>query len=210
MKVLLVNGSPHQHGCTDAALNVIKDVLKEERVDADVFWLGIKPLSGCIACGTCARKGACVFDDKVNEFVNLAEEYDGFIFGSPVHYAGISGSMTSFMDRVFFSSQCAGKHPFFLKPAAAIVSARRAGTTAALDQINKYFQYAQMPTVPSCYWNMVHGSNASEVYRDEEGVQIMRCLARNLAYLLKCKEAADKAGIPLPKQERRIGTNFIR
>lgn len=210
MKVLLVNGSPHQKGCTYTALSEIQTTLEQEGVESRFFWIGNKPISGCIACGTCEKTGRCAFNDTVMEFLDLAASYDGFIFGSPVHYAGIAGNMGSFMDRVFFTDHCGKKDTFYLKPAAAVVSARRAGTTAALDEMNKYFLHAQMPVVPSRYWNMVHGGTPDDVRRDLEGMQIMRVLARNMAWFLKCKEAGEKQGIPLPIREQRISTNFIR
>jgi multimeric flavodoxin WrbA len=211
MKVLLVNGSPHESGCTNEALSVIAETLKSEGIESLIYWIGNKPIGGCIACYGCSGKGRCVFDDSVNEFTEMAKEYDGFIFGSPVYYSGMNGSLMSFMDRVFFSAAAKEPHPFRLKPAAAIVSARRAGTTSALDQMNKYFLHQQMPIISSRYWNMVHGTNAEEVRQDEEGLQIMRCLARNMSWFLKLKEAGEKAGISLPEQEEvRISTNFIR
>lgn len=152
-----------------------------------------------------------MFDDKVNEFTDIAVNYDGFIFGSPVYYSGMNGSLMSFMDRVFFSASGQEPHPFRFKPVAAVVSARRAGTTSALDQINKYFLHQQMPIATSRYWNIVHGNTPEEVRQDEEGMQIMRYLGRNMAWLLKLKEAGDKAGIDCPKQEeKRMSTNFIR
>lgn len=210
MKVLLVNGSPHQHGCTYTALGEIAKNLKVEGIEAEHFWIGNKPLSGCISCGVCRKKGLCTFQDSVNEFLLQAQAVDGFIFGSPVHYAGASGAMTSFMNRVFFSDLCGNRNSFYLKPAAAIVSARRAGTTAALDQINKYFLHAQMPVIPSRYWNMVHGSTPEQVLEDKEGLQIMRTLARNMAWFLNCKEIGMKNGVSFPVREERISTNFIR
>lgn len=150
-------------------------------------------------------------DDTINDFTKLAAAYDGFIFGSPVYYSGMKGSLMSFMDRAFFSVSTQDPHPFRFKPAAAVVSARRAGTTSALDQMNKYFLHQQMPVVSSRYWNMVHGNTPDEVRQDAEGLQIMRVLGRNMAWLLKLKEAGEKAGIPLPAQEEtRIATNFIR
>lgn len=206
MKVILVNGSPHEKGCTYTALCEIAETLKSEGIESEIFWLGTKPIGGCLGCGACGKTGKCVFDDAVNEFTAKAENADGFVFGSPVHYAAASGAITAFMDRVFYSSS----RKMYMKPAAAIVSARRAGTTAALDQLHKYFFLAQMPIVPSKYWNMVHGANAEQVKQDEEGMQNMRYLARNMAYLLKCREVADKAGVPLPEQEKRVFTNFIR
>ena len=211
MKVLLVNGSPHQEGCTYTALEEVSKTLNKEGIETDFFWIGNKPIGGCIGCYQCAKKRQCVFDDKVNEFTKLAAEYDAFIFGSPVFYSGMNGSLMSFMDRVFFSASAQKPHPFRFKPAAAVVSARRAGTTSALDQMNKYFLHQQMPIVSSRYWNMVHGNTPDEVRQDAEGLQIMRVLGRNMAWLLKLKEAGEKAGIPLPVQEEtRIATNFIR
>ena len=211
MKVLLINGSPHQKGCTYTALSEVASALNEEGIETTVYWIDTKPIGGCIGCFQCATKQKCVFDDKVNEFTVLAQGYDGFIFGSPVYYSGMNGSLMSFMDRVFFYASRQEPHPFRFKPAAAVVSARRAGTTSTLDQINKYFLHQQMPIVTSRYWNMVHGNTPDEVMQDEEGLQIMRVLARNMAWMLKLKEAGEKAGVPLPNQEeQRIATNFIR
>lgn len=206
MKVMLVNGSPHEKGCTYTALKEIADTLESEGIESKIFWIGNKPIAGCIACGTCREKGACAFDDTVNEFLKIANDYDGFIFGSPVHYAGAGGAITSFMDRVFFS----GCVDFRLKPAAAIASARRAGTTATWDQLNKYFGISQMPIVSSRYWNMVHGSTPDDVRQDLEGMQCMRILARNMAFMLKCKEAGLAAGVAMPEPEAPVMTNFIR
>ena len=209
MKVLMINGSPHEKGCTYTALCEAAKTLNEEGVETDFFWIGKKPIAGCAGCGACKRLSKCVFDDKVNEFTALAEEYDGFIFGSPVYFSGMNGALM--MDRAFFSGPHREKNPFALKPAAAVVSARRAGTTSALDQMNKYFLHGQMIVPGSRYWNMVHGNTPEEVLRDEEGLQIMRVLGCNMAWLLKLKEAGSSAGVPLPKQEeKRIATNFIR
>ena len=210
MKVLLVNGSPHKEGCTYTALKEIANALNREGLGADFFWIGNKPLSGCIACKTCVTRHACVFDDKVNEFLNLAADYDGFIFGTPVHWAGATGAMTSFLDRVFYADFCGGRNSFYLKPAAAVMSARRAGTTATWDQMNKYFGLMQMPIINSRYWNMVHGARPEDVVKDEEGIQVMRILGKNMAWFLKCREAGEKAGVPLPEQEQITFTNFIR
>lgn len=211
MRVLLVNGSPHEKGSTYTALCEVAKTLREEGVEADFFWIGKKPIAGCAGCGACAKLGKCVFDDKVNEFTALAEEYDGFIFGSPVYFSGINGALMSFMDRAFFSGPRRETNPFVFKPAAAVVCARRAGTTSALDQMNKYFLYGQMIVPGSRYWNMVHGNRPEEVLQDAEGLQIMRALGRNMAWLLKLKAAGEAAGIELPKQEeQRIATNFIR
>lgn len=210
MKVILVNGSPHEHGCTYTALEEVAKTLNEEGIETEIFQLGIKPLSGCIACRKCQSLGRCVFSDRVNEFTNMAKDADGFIFGSPVHYASAAGALTSFLDRVFYSDMLAGRRSFYLKPAAAIVSARRGGTTATFDQLNKYFTISEMPIISSQYWNMVHGTTPEEVKKDLEGLQIMRALAKNMAWFLKCKEAGIKAGIQFPVKEERIATNFIR
>ena len=206
MKVLLVNGSPNEHGCTYTALAEIAKTLNEGGIGTDFLWLGNKPIGGCLDCGKCHSLGHCVMSDAVNEFTAIAGDYDGFVFGSPVYYSGMNGSMKSFLDRVFFSN--GGKLRY--KPAAAVVSARRAGTTSTLDQMNKYFQITEMPIISSRYWNMVHGNRPEEVVQDLEGMQIMRTLGRNMAWFLKLKEAGDAAGIPYPEQEPRVGTNFIR
>ncbi len=211
MKVLLLNGSPHKNGCTYTALEEISKTLQEEGIESEIFQLGNDIISGCRGCNACAKLGKCVIEDKVNEFVNKAEDFDGFIFGSAVHYAGATGSITSFLDRAFFSAARAGKIEIFLhKPGAAIASARRAGTTATLDQLSKYFTITQMPIISGRYWNMVHGHTPDEVRKDLEGMQNMRILARNMAWHLKCQEAGKKAGIPMPKTEETIYTNFIR
>lgn len=210
MKVILVNGSPHENGCTCTALRTVAKTLNEEGIETEIFQLGKQPLVGCTACGGCAQTGRCVFDDRVNEFLDLAGGADGFVFGSPVHYASAGGAIVSFMDRAFFAGSNAKERPFYLKPAAAVVSARRAGTTAAFDQLNKYFTISQMPVISSRYWNMVHGTKPEDVEKDLEGLQVMRVLARNMAWFLKCKEAGAKAGVPLPEAEDTIRTNFIR
>ena len=211
MKVILVNGGPHKNGCVNIALEEVAKELNKENIETEIFWVGVKPIAGCIACGNCAKTGKCVFDDVVNEFVEKAKDADGFIFGTPVHYAGASGAITSFMDRVFYSASCSGKSDRFLfKPAACVISARRAGTTATYDQINKYFGITQMPIISSRYWNMVHGNTPEQVKQDEEGMQTMRILGRNMAYYLKCIEAGKEKGINPPKQEQTTFTNFIR
>lgn len=210
MKVLLVNGSPHEKGCTYTALEEVAATLNVEGIETEIFHIGKKPISGCIACHKCMELGRCVFNDSVNDFLELAQTADGFVFGSPVHYASAGGAITSFMDRLFYANMCSGKQAFYLKPAAAIVSARRAGTTAAFDQLNKYFTISEMPVISSNYWNMVHGSTPDDVKKDLEGLQIMRTLGRNMAWFLKCKEAGIKAGVALPEREKRVFTNFIR
>ncbi len=175
MKVMLVNGSPHEKGCTYTALMELTDTFEKEGVGTQLFWIGNKPLYSCIDCGKCGELGCCVFEDRVNEFLAVADDYDGFIFASPVHYAG---ALTSFMGRAFFADLHSGKNRFYLKPAAAVVSARRAGTTAALSQINKFFLWGHMPIVSSRYWNMVHGSTPQEVREDREGMRNLRMLAK--------------------------------
>lgn len=211
MKVLLFNGSPHSEGCTYTALKEIEKTLAEEGIDSEIYQIGTEPIPACRACYACGKLGKCVIDDRVNEFVGYAANFDGFIFGSPVHYASACGGITAFLDRAFFTAFRSGRgHIFAHKPGAAIVSARRAGTTAALDQLNKYFTISQMPIISGRYWNMVHGAKAEEVLQDKEGLQNMRILARNFAWHLKCKEAGEKAGILPPKKEEIISTNFIR
>jgi multimeric flavodoxin WrbA len=210
MKVLLVNGSPHKEGCTYAALREVEKELNKQKIDTEIVWLGIEPISGCIACKSCAKTGKCAFDDIVNTFLDKAKEADGFIFGTPVHYAAASGSLTSFMDRTFYTDSMSRSRIFYLKPAAVVTSARRSGTTATFDQINKYFAISQMPIISSRYWNMVHGSTPEDVLKDEEGLQIMRVLGKNMSYFLKCKEAGKNAGVDLPEVEDNIYTNFIK
>lgn len=212
MKVLLLNGSPHPNGCTYTALKEVEKTLNEEGIETEIFWITNKALNGCIACKTCITKGECVFDDVVNSFVKKAYEADGFIIGSPVHYASATGALTSFLDRAFYSNFCGkGGEAFAFKPAAAVISARRAGTTATYDQIIKYFGISQMPIISSKYWNMVHGATPEQVKQDLEGMQVMRMLGRNMVYYLKCIEAGKKAGINRPSPEdKNIFTNFIR
>ena len=210
MKVLLVNGSPHQHGCTYTALCEAAEALQKNGVETDLFWIGNKPLSGCIACKSCVKNSLCVFQDTVNAFLEIAGMYDGFLFGTPVHWGAASGAMTSFLDRAFYADLNGGGNRFWLKPAAAVISARRAGTTATWDQINKYFALMQMPIISSRYWNIVHGTNPEEIKKEKEGMQTMRILGNNMAYFLKCRELAEKTGIPKPEQETITFTNFIR
>lgn len=208
MKVLLVNGSPHKNGCTNRALEEVALTLNQAGVETEIFWIGNDLLGGCRGCGYCRNHGQCVLQDSVNEFVSLAKQADGFIFGSAVHYASASGNMTSFMDRVFYS---ASKDTFKLKPAAVVTSARRAGTTAAYEQLIKYLGISQMPIISSSYWNDVFGNTVEEVAQDEEGLQVMRNLGRNMAFFLQCIEEGKKAGLVLPQEEtERKRTNFIR
>lgn len=209
LKVLLVNGSPHKEGCVYTALSEIAGTLKEEDIQSEIFWVGNQPVAGCIGCGACIGKRSCFRKDTVNDFTALIDKYDGFIFGTPVHYAGASGFMTSFMDRVFFIDEFNGEH-FAGKPAAAIATCRRSGGTATLDQLNKYMTDCNMPVVPSQYWNVIHGNTPEEIRQDTEGLQTMHVLARNMAWLLKCIQAGRKAGITFPEHGPHTMTNFIR
>lgn len=206
MKVILVNGSPKKDGCTYTALCETAKTLNANGIETEIFYIGKEPINGCLACGACAKAGKCVQSDKAGEFLNLAKDADGFIFGSPVHYAAASGILTSFMDRVFYSGS---KHLAF-KPAAPLVSARRAGTTAAIEQITKYFTISNMPVVSSNYWPMVHGACAEDVKKDEEGMQICRTLANNMAWLLKCIDLGKQNNLTHSVPEAKIKTNFIR
>ena len=206
MKVLLVNGSPRAAGCTNTALEEVAKALGEAGIETEIFWLGAKPVQDCVACGKCRELKKCVFDDVVNTLIEKAKTADGFVFGSPVYYAHPSGRVQSALDRAFY----AGKYAFAGKPGAAVVSARRGGTASSFDVINKYFGISSMPVVSSTYWNMVYGNTPDEVRRDEEGMQTMRNLGRNMAYLLKCIEAGKAAGIEAPAQEGAFKTNFIR
>ncbi|KUO72541.1 MAG: NADPH-dependent FMN reductase [Clostridia bacterium BRH_c25] len=208
MKVLLINGSPKSKGCTYTALCEVAKELEKENIETEIFHIGNKPIRGCMACGGCSKddSGKCVYDDDaVNIALVKAKEADGFIFGSPVHYAAASGQMTSFLDRFFYSGDC-----FQYKPGAAIVSCRRGGSTAALEQLNKYFTISNMPVVSSQYWNMVHGNTPEEVKQDLEGMQTMRVLGKNMAWLLKSIQTGKEAGVKLPEKELRARTNFIR
>lgn len=213
MKVLMLNGSSREKGCTYTALEEIGKTLEKEGIEYEIVFIGNEPIRDCVACGVCARTGKCAFTengDAVNAFTEKALEADGFIFGSPVYYAHPSGRILSFLDRAFYSSSAKPVHPFAHKPAAAVVSARRGGTTASFDVLNKYMGITQMPTVGSTYWNMVHGNKPEEVLQDAEGLQTMRNIAHNMAWLLKSIEAGKKAGISAPAAERGAYTNFIR
>lgn len=210
MKVLLVNGSPHKEGCTYTALCEVSNALNQNGIDTDMFWITNKPISGCIACHRCDDLNKCVLQDSVNEFLEIAKDYDGFVFGTPVHWGGASGALTSFLDRAFYADLNGKGNRFYLKPAAAVVSARRAGTTATWDQINRYFALMQMPIITSRYWNIVHGATPEQVKQDLEGIQTMRILGNNMAFFLKCKEMGEKVGIPAPNKEDFVFTNFIR
>lgn len=207
MKALLINGSPNAHGCTYTALREVEKALALEGVETEIFHIGNQPIRGCLGCDACRKTGRCQFSDGgVNEALDKLEECDALVIGSPVYYASPNGSLIAFLDRLFFT--CA---PLSHKVGAAVVSARRAGTTAALDVLNKYFLISGMPIAPSQYWNMVHGMEPEEVLEDQEGLQIMRLLGRNIAYLVKCIKAGRAAGIEPPAPESpRARTNFVR
>ena len=206
MKVLLLNGSPHAKGCTYTALCEIEKELQKNGIETEIFHIGTNPIGGCMGCGACSKIGKCVQDDVVNIAAQKVEEADGYIFGSPVHYAAPSGAMVAFMDRLFCS--CGKKMSY--KPAASIVSARRGGTTAAYDQLNKYIGINNMIMVPAPYWNMVHGSCPEDVLKDEEGLQNMRMIGKNMSWLLKLIESGKQNGLSHPEMESKIKTNFIR
>lgn len=207
MKVLLINGSPNKHGCTFTALSEIEKVLHKHQLETEILYLGTKAIPGCIACRKCAETGRCSFDDGVNQLLDRIDDFDAMIVGSPVHYAAPSGQIVSFLDRLFYAG---GQH-MGGKPAAAVVSSRRGGSSAAFDQLNKYFSLSNMPIVTSQYWNMVHGSVPEDVRKDEEGLQTMRTLGENMAWLLRSIEAGRKAGVPAPVyEEKKMRTSFIR
>jgi multimeric flavodoxin WrbA len=207
MKALLINGSPNEHGCTYTALSEVAATLHKHGIETEILYLGKKPIPGCIDCGHCEETDLCVFSDKVNEVVTRLDEYDAIVAGSPVYYASASGQICAFMDRLFFT---AGHDRFAGKLGASVVSCRRGGASAAFDRLNKYFTISSMPIVSSQYWNQVHGYTPDDVRKDEEGLQTMRTLGENMAWLLKCIEAGKKNGVPFPQYEPRIGTNFVR
>lgn len=202
MKVLLVNGSPRPNSNTLHGLKEMEKIFKEEGLETEIYNIGNKDIRGCIACGRCSELGKCVFDDEVNEFVEKAEEFDGFVFGGPVYYGTINPTLTNFMTRVFFSSFFGGKRIFRLKPAAAVASARRAGTMTAIDTINRFFTWAEMPIISSTYWNVIYGTKAEEALEDLEGLRTMTTLARNMAWFLRIKDLSLKEGIPLPQIQK--------
>lgn len=206
MKVLMLNGSPKENGNTYNALLEIGKQLEKEGIDYEIFQIGGKPVRDCIGCGQCSEQGCVFTDDAVNEFVCKAKEADGFVFGTPVYYAHPSGRILSFLDRALYS----GSRYFAHKPGASVAVARRGGTSASFDVLNKYFGISQMPVAGSTYWNIAHGRVPGEVTQDEEGMQTMRNLARNMAWMIKCFDAGKKAGIETPEAERNYRTNFIR
>lgn len=203
MKVLLLNGSPHARGCTARALQEVENTLRDLHIETETIQVGSANIRGCLACGYCMSHGKCVVDDLVNEVAPKFEQADGIVIGSPVYYASPNGNMLSFLDRLFYSSN----FDKTMKVGASVVSCRRAGNTASFDVLNKYFTISSMPVVSSTYWNQVHGSNAADVEKDIEGLQTMRNLARNMAFLMKgIQLAKEQEGIPM--QEREAFTNF--
>lgn len=205
MKVLLVNGSPHPKGCTYTALHEVEKSLNNQGIETDILTVGHKDIRGCIGCRKCKTTGHCAFDDIVNETAPKFEAADGLIIGSPVYFASANGTLVSFIDRLFYSV------PFdkSMKVGAAVVSARRGGSSATFDELNKYFTISGMPVASSQYWNSVHGNTPEEVQKDEEGLQTMRTLGNNMAFLIK-SISLGKEKLGLPEKEQRIGTNFIR
>ncbi len=205
MKVMLVNGSSRENGCTGAALAEVARALHEEGIETKTIWVGNAPLPDCIACGSCRKTGKCIFDDIANELAEKADSCDGFVFGSPVYYAHPSARLLAVLDRAFYSG---GRH-FAYKPGAAVLSARRAGTTASFDVINKYFTICSMPVVSSTYWNHVYGNQPEQVQQDKEGLMTMYNIGKNMAWLLRCIALGRENGLPHPENEK-ISTNFIR
>ena len=205
MKVILVNGGPHKDGCTNVALEEVSKELNKQGIETEIMWLGVKPIGGCIGCNTCLKTNNRCFmnEDKVNEFLDKAESADGFVFGSPVHFAAASGAITSFLDRVFYGRG----NIFARKVCASVVSCRRGGAVGAFDQLNKYALMSNMYVVGSSYWNQIHGTNKAEALQDLEGLQTMRNLGKNIAYLLK---SIQKANLYKTELEKNIKTNFIR
>lgn len=205
MKVVLINGSPSQKGCTYTGLSIIKEQLEKNGVAAEIHQVGMKPVSGCIACRKCRETGRCVIEnDGVNDVAEAIKDADGVILGSAVHFASATGSATAFFDRLFYSIE---KKYLKLKFGAAIVSCRRGGASATFDQLNKYFTITEMPIVSSTYWNQIHGYTPEDVMKDEEGVITLQVLANNMAYLIKCK---NQSGVEMPEDVPRVFTNFIR
>ncbi len=206
MKVLLINGSPRQHGCTHTALEEAAKALNKKGIDTQIVWVGNGSVPGCTACGACRKTGKCVFDDLVNEVAAQLDTYDGFIFGTPVYYGGPSGQILAFMNRLFYSSSKKMAH----KPVAAVVSCRRGGASAAFQQMNMHFMMTNMIVITSQYWNQVHGNTPDEVRQDAEGLQTMRTLAENMRFVLQSIEAGKAAGVSQPEYEPKTYTNFIR
>lgn len=202
----MLNGSPHEGGCTFTALSEVAIQLRERGIESEIVYLGTDPVYGCTACRSCMKTGKCIFDDRVNAISQKMEDFDALILGSPVYYGGPNGRFCALLDRLFYSS--AGKMKG--KYGASVVSCRRGGATAAFDRLNKYFLMNNMPVVPSQYWNQVHGTSPEDVLKDAEGLQTMRTLAENLAWMLKLKMAGESARMTEPEYEAKVMTNFIR
>lgn len=205
MKILLINGSPRANGNTAIALHEMEKVFASEGVETEYIQVGNKPIHGCMACGACANAGKCVFDDIVNEVAPKFEQCDGIVVGSPVYYASANATLVAFLDRLFYSTS----FDKTMKVGASVVVARRGGLSATFDELNKYFTIAGMPVASSQYWNSIHGSQLGEAQSDAEGLQTMRTLARNMAFLVK-SIALGKEKFGLPEKESRVATNFIR
>ena len=210
MKVLLINGSPHQYGCTYTALAEVAQTLGKHAIETEILYLGKKPLAGCMACGSCAQTGRCAFDDQVNELIARLDTIDAIVLGSPVYYAAPAGQLTAFLDRLFFAGSYSGGNRMAGKLVASVVSCRRGGASAAFDRLNQYFTISNMTFVSSHYWNQVHGNTPEEVRQDDEGMQTMRTLGENMAWLLKCIDLGRRLGVPAPEYEPPLPTNFIR
>ena len=205
MKVLMINGSPHARGTTWTALHEMEKIFLAEGVEVEMLQVGHLPVRGCIACRKCRELGKCVFDDLVNEAAERLNAFDGIVVGSPVYYASANGTVVSFMDRLFYSNSA----DLRMKVGAAVSVARRGGQTTTFDQLNKYFTISGMPVASGQYWNGIHGNNREEAEQDGEGMQMMRTLARNMAFLMKSIQLGKEA-YGLPEKEPRVGTNFIR
>ena len=205
-KVILINGSPNEFGCTYTGLKEIAEVLNGRNIDTEMIWIGSDPVAGCTGCYACTHTGRCRYDDKVNYIIEQLDDIDGIVVGSPVYYASAAGQISAFLDRLF----AAGGKGMAGKVGAAIASCRRAGSTVTLDQLHKYFSISAMPIATSQYWNMIHGNTPEEVKQDLEGMQIMRHLGENIAWLISCIKAGKDAGISAPVREPRVSTNFIR
>ncbi len=205
MKVLMINGSPHKNGNTAIALQEMERIFQENGIEVETLHIGNKPIRGCIACRSCAKTGKCVFDDMVNQAAPLFEEADGLVVASPVYYASANATLVAFLDRLFFSTHFDKR----MKVGASVVTARRGGLSATFDELNKYFTITGMPVASSQYWNSIHGREIGEAAEDAEGLQTMRVLARNMAFLMK-SIALGKEQYGLPKQEDHVFTHFIR
>ena len=207
MKVLLINGSPHKNGCTSVALREVEETLNKEGIETEIIHIGNQAIRGCIACAKCREIGHCVFEDAVNEVAEKFAHADGLVVGSPVYYASANATLVAFLDRLFYSS--ARQFDKTMKVGAAVVSARRGGNTSTFDELNKYFTISGMAVVSSQYWNQIHGNNAEDASKDAEGLQTMRTLGRNMAFLMK-SIALGKEAYGLPESEPKVATNFIR